>query len=71
MTARQRANLRIKSSILLNIGAGLLSSLLLYVSLTESGKVAAELGWIVVYILVTATSFESGRALAFQAEFGT
>jgi hypothetical protein len=62
----RRIALRVDSNILLNIGAGLVSSIFVYVSLTETAKILA--GWLVFLIIASVTIFEWGRVLAYAAE---
>jgi hypothetical protein len=67
-TLRRRVALRVDSNILLNIGAGLVSSIVIYVSLTDAAKTLSELGWLGFLIVAAATIFEWGRILANAAE---
>jgi hypothetical protein len=64
----RRIALRIDSSILLNIGAGLVSSIFVYVSLTDTGKILADWGWLAFLIVASVAIFEWGRILANAAE---
>jgi hypothetical protein len=66
--AVNRTALRVNSNILLNIGAGLVSSIVIYVSLTETDKVFPNWGWLLFLIFSTALIFEWGRILAYKAE---
>jgi hypothetical protein len=52
----------------LNIGAGLVSSIFVYVSLTDTGKILADRGWLTFLIVASVAIFEWGRILAYAAE---
>jgi hypothetical protein len=67
LTTAERTALRVNSNIFLNVGAGLLSSLVIYVATTGTAQVAGNWGWILFLILVIGFTFEAGRTLAYKA----
>ncbi len=59
---------KVVSNILLNIGAGLVSSIVIYVSLADMDQVIKNWGWLAFLIIATGIIFEYGRILANKGE---
>ena len=59
---------KVASAILLNIGAGLVSSIVIYVSLTNLDDVIRKWVWLAFLTVVTGLIFEYGRILAYKGE---
>jgi hypothetical protein len=52
---------KVVSNILLNIGAGLVSSIVIYVSLTDTEQIVKNWGWLAFLIFATGIIFEYGH----------
>jgi hypothetical protein len=59
---------KVVSNILLNIGAWLVSSIVIYVSLTDTEQIVKNWGWLAFLIFATGIIFEYGRILAYKGE---
>ena len=68
MATRDQIAAKVVSNILLNIGAGLVSSIVIYVSLSELDQVIKNWGWLAFLTLATGLIFEYGRILAYKGE---
>ncbi len=68
MATNDQIACKVESSILLNIGAGLVSSIVVYVSISKTDEIIAN--WYFLGFLVVAAGliFEWGRILAYKAE---
>jgi hypothetical protein len=68
MATRDQVEARIGSSMLLNIGAGLISSIVIYVSFTEARQVVVNWPFLALLVFSTGVIFEWGRVLAHKGE---
>ena len=68
MATRDQIAAKVMSNILLNIGAGLISSIVIYVSLTDTDQILRNWGWLAFLLCTTGIIFEYGRVLAYKGE---
>ena len=59
---------KVESSILLNIGAGLVSSIVVYVSISKTDEIIANWYFLAFLVFAAGLIFEWGRILAYKAE---
>jgi hypothetical protein len=68
MATRDQIASKVASSILLSIGAGLVSSIVIYVGLADFNDVTKNWAWLAFLTIATGLIFEYGRILAYKGE---
>jgi hypothetical protein len=68
MATAAQIETRVLSSMLLNVAAGLMSSMLIYVSFTETRHTMANWPFLAAWVVLSGVIFEWGRLLAHKSE---